>query len=131
MLRYHRVTNKKKQREIAPILGVDRTTYVGYEKLEEVRLTSEQAENVAKLYGITVPQLQQKVEDVPRGAKDGVIPIHHEVWGELQENNRTYKEFLLAYRHSFEKLLDTVDRTMDNLSKPGGGQNHHESLPLK
>lgn len=118
MLRYHRVTNKRKQREIAPILGVDRTTYVGYEKLEEVKLTVEQAENVAKLYGITVPELQQKVEKVQHVAKDGVIPIHREVWSELQENNKIYKEFLLAYRHSFEKLLDTVDRTMDNLSKP-------------
>jgi DNA-binding XRE family transcriptional regulator len=121
LLRYHRVINNKKQREIAPILGVDRTTYVGYEKLEEVKLTSNQAENLARFHGISVVELRQKVDKVPPLKKDGVIPVHREVWSELQENNKTYKEFLMAYRASFEKLLDTVDRTMDNLSKPQGG----------
>ena len=120
-LRYHRVVKKKKQREMAPLLGVDRTTYVNYEKLEEVKLTGEQADNIAKFLGITVPELQHKVEKVARSGVEGVIPIHREVWNELQENNKTYKEFLLAYRSSFEKLLDTVDRTMDNLSQSRGG----------
>lgn len=131
VLRYHRVINKKKQREIAPILGVDRTTYVGYEKQDEVKLTGEQAESLAKFHGISLPELQQKVEKVPRGKTEGIIPVHREVWVELQDNNKLYKEFLLAYRKSFEKLLDTVDRTMDNLSKPNGGQNNQESFPLK
>lgn len=131
VLRYHRVTNNKKQREIGPILNIDRTTYVGYEKQEEVKLTWKQAEDLAKFYGMTVQELQRKVEKVPRETKEGIIPIHREVWHEMKENNQLYKEFLLAYRTSFEKLLDTVDRTMDNLSKPHGGENQPESLPLK
>lgn len=120
MLRFHRVTRKRKQREIAPILEVDRTTYVGYEKLDEVKLSTPQAEKLAKFYGITVPELLQKVEKVPPVGVDGIIPIHQEVWHELQENNKTYKEFLIAYRSSFDKLLDTVNKTMDNLSQTRG-----------
>lgn len=122
MLRLLRVTAKRRQREIAPIFGVDRTTYVGYEKLEEVKIPREQAKKLAELYGLTLEELQQKVEKVPRGSV-GVISMPKEVWGELRANNQTYKEFLTAYRASFEKLLNTVERTMDNLSKPGNPEN--------
>lgn len=122
MLRLLRVTVKKKQREIAPIFGVDRTTYVGYEKLEEVKIPIDQAKKLAELYGMTLEELQQKVEKVPR-ATPGSISMPREVWGELKANNQTYKEFLAAYRASFEKLLDTVERSMDNLTKPDKPQN--------
>jgi transcriptional regulator with XRE-family HTH domain len=124
-LRLLRVTAKKKQREIAPIFGVDRTTYVGYEKLEEVKIPIEQAEKLAKLYDMTLDELQQKVGKVPRGDV-GIISMPREVWGELKENNQTYREFLTAYRSSFEKLLTTVERSMDNLTKP---TNIHQPIP--
>jgi transcriptional regulator with XRE-family HTH domain len=129
-LRLLRVTAKKKQREIAPIFGVDRTTYVGYEKLDEVKLTPDQVQKLAKLYGISVMEFQQKVGKVGRES-DGSISMPREVWNELKENNSTYKEFLSAYRSSFDNLVKAVERTMDNLSKPGGGQNTQETLPLK
>lgn len=118
LLRIHRTIKKKIQADIAAVLGVDRTTYNGYEKLQELRLPTKQAEELAKMLGIEVTDIQPKVEKVARGATDGVMSIHREVWNELKEGNKTYKEFLHAYRASFEKLLDTVDRTMNNLSKP-------------
>lgn len=119
LLRFHRVTRKRKQREIAPILGVDRTTYVGYEKLDEVKLTMDQAQKLAEFYGVTLEDFRHKVENVPRQAssKDGTISMPREVWSELKGNNDTYREFLQAYRASFDKLLNVVERTMDNLSR--------------
>lgn len=123
LLRIHRTIKKKIQADIARILGVDRTTYNGYEKLQELKLHTKQAEELAKFLGIEVADLQPKVEKVPRGNTDGIIPIHREVWQELKENNKTYKEFLHAYKDSFNALIQTVNNTMENLSKQGNRKN--------
>lgn len=120
LLRLHRTINKKKQHEMADLLGVERTTYVGYESKQELKLPSPQAEKVAKFLGVSISQLQN-VEKVPPKDVDGIIPIHREVWHELRENNKTYKEFLNAYKNSFNALLKTVDSTMENLSKGANG----------
>lgn len=122
LLRLHRTVNKKKQAEMADLLGVERTTYVGYESKQELKLPATQAEKVAKFLGVSVSQLQN-VEKVPRGTTDGVITVHREVWHELRENNKTYKEFLNAYKDSFNALLKTVDNTMENLSNRNNGKN--------
>lgn len=68
--------------------------------------------------------LERLVEgNVSKENASGIIPIHREVWHELQENNKTYKEFLNAYKESFNELIKTVNTTMDNLSKPVNRKN--------
>lgn len=119
-MRHYRRLKNKKQKEIGPILGVDRTTVVSYEKQSSLEVSADQADKLASFLGVSLEDLQQEVEqNVPRGTSDGddeYIKIHRDVWHELKENNKTYKE-------SLEKLIQTLDRTMDNLSKPANRKN--------
>lgn len=119
-LRFYRRQADKKQYEIADIIGIKRATYVGYEKLAQLELPTNVAENIAKLLGISVKELEklEKLEEVGQEVEDDAeyINIHREVWHELKMNNETY-------RVSLDKLISAVDRTMDNLSKPRNAHN--------
>lgn len=119
-LRFYRREANKKQHEVAEIIGVERTTYVGYEKLQELELGMEVATRVAEFLGVTVEKLEKSEEDDKKveeeGAVKGSITMPREVWHELKMNNETY-------RVSLDKLIAAVDRTMDNLSKARNSEN--------
>lgn len=119
-LRFYRVQAEKKQYHIAEILGIERTTYNGYEKREEIEVSVTAAEAIAKLLNVPLSDLEKptKVEKVEPQMLTAAeyINIHREVWDELKRNNKTYAE-------SLDKLIGAVEKTMDNLSKSGNRKN--------
>jgi DNA-binding XRE family transcriptional regulator len=91
-LRIYRKTSDKRQYQIADILGVDRTTYVGYEKLPELEVPIETAKKVAEFLGVSMADLQKVENDQPKVdgmdrhlVKNGdYISVHQSAWAEFQ-----------------------------------------------
>jgi transcriptional regulator with XRE-family HTH domain len=127
-LRYYRKAADKIQEEVAVILGVDRTTYNGYEKKHSLEVPFAVAENVAKYLKVTVDDLQidEKDENIPNSGKhmieDGnYVALHKLAWDEFQLTRKVEREALLEITKSNANLSETIAEMARNLIRPGSG----------
>lgn len=121
-MRHYRVVKGLKQKHLAPILGVVRTTVVNYEKQSKLTLSVEMAEELAEFLDVTVDHLTGKVKEVKQKPGNGrsfrdeifegdYIGMHNRVWSELEKNMSNYRE-----------LLSNLSETIKNLTKANSGQ---------
>lgn len=119
-LRYHRKASDKKQQEIADLIGVERTTYVGYEKRQVLELPFPVAEKIAKCLKVDVSDLEQSPEvgKVEKVEPEPDIPHQHKIVD--GENyivfRRAYDQLEKTSSHHLS-VIDVVTRASLNLSE--------------
>lgn len=130
-LREIRKHRKKKQWEIADLMGVKRPTYVGYEKnKDEIEVTAAVANSVAEFLNCQVTDIEsqgnvENVEPLPAThlIEDGnYVSLHKLAWDEFQLTRKTEREALLQITKSNTNLSETIAEMAKNLIRPGGDQ---------
>lgn len=137
-LREVRKHRNKKQWEIADLLNVKRPTYVGYEKKDEIEVTTTIAKTIAEFLKVEIKDLQshEKVEEVRllTGkhllAEGENIILNRMAWDEFQKTLIKGREALtdviknntdLTQNNS--KLTESITDLVKNLLKsPSGNQ---------
>lgn len=126
-LRDLRKRRKKKQSEIAQIMGVKRPTYVGYEKKDTIEVTPEVAESVAKFLQVDVLALQshEKVEqdDLAIGEARHMIThgdyvgLHKKAWEEFQKTLEHNRKVITEITSTNSELGKGILELMTHLTK--------------
>jgi transcriptional regulator with XRE-family HTH domain len=124
-LRYYRKIAEKRQYEIAEILGIDRTTYNGYEQKETLEVPIDVAKKVSELLGAPLSELQ-KVDKVDSPDEDplphsinerGYIGLHPTAWQEFLVTQKDYRESLKAARENNNTLSEGLLELANYLAK--------------
>lgn len=122
-LRHYRKIADKRQFQVADILGVDRTTYNGYEKKESLEVPTEKGKAIADFLGVTVFELQkdEKVEKVEPLNKhlvfDGeYIGLHKKAWEEFQKTLAHSRDTLTDITKNNSELTQNNSRLTESIT---------------
>jgi transcriptional regulator with XRE-family HTH domain len=134
-LRLYRKAADKKQYEIADLIGVDRTTYVGYEKLSELELSMEDANKVAEFLKVPLYKLEklEKSDTSSNNTEQRIfqgenIILPKVAWAEFQETlvvGRTALADIIKNNTDLTqnntKLTESITDLVKNLLRSTGG----------
>lgn len=126
-LRKVRMHRKKKQAQIADLLGVKRPTYVGYEKKRDtIEVTAEAANAVAEFLNVDVKDLEcrtevEKYENPLNGGRYRIfegdyIGLHQLAWDEFQQTLKHERDTLKNITQNNSKLTDSNAKLVENIT---------------
>jgi predicted transcriptional regulator len=134
-MRYYRLLNELKHKDLAPILGVGRTSVVNYEKQANLKITAQKARKLAEFLGVTVADLQSEVKRAKHKANEvsdfkykitegNYVGLHTDAWESFQKTLERSQKALIkitntnsVLTNSNSKLVNTVEELVKNLPK--------------